>query len=416
MEKVDYYSGQVIDESGARTIDDQMAEEYAFFGQYNYGGPNQPVITPGSYQPQYGLGGYNSYQYYNPGMQMQNPAFAYMNQVGMQPIQQPQIPQGNITYDIPGLNFGNDFLPPKDYQDLIEQMQMDYWNRSITEEAKRDVQSLQQGVQYDMYGRPLNSYNYYGNPYYYNPYQYNYYAGEYQDKLNEIKEEARERRIKMNINLSRLAQNISGHHDYDDNIIQEIYRGKTITVPGLTYTDLYEFNRLNTLVPFNNAEYYREKDAAVSAEFHKVIKSSSNMQETFDNMGLVWNKYELEDEAHRRRSRVKDQYDSNSYKYLIKKSAMEKYAKEKGIVLPGSSDVQQGDYLANRFSQIKQEALQNFPTLSATSRLADDGTLHINYVEVNENINEAAYQQNRERFNAFLNSIPGVFVDNKEGG
>ena len=143
------------------------------------------------------------------------------------------------------------------------------------------------------------------------------------------------------------------------------------------------------------------------------------MQETFENMGLVWNQYELEEEKHRRRSRVKEQYDSNSYKYLIKKSAMERYAKEQGITLPGSevniSDPSNNnDYYRNRFQQIKQQALQNFPTLAATSTLADDGTLHINYTEVNKNLNEAQYQQNRDRFNRFLQSIPGVFVN--QGG
>ena len=416
MEKVDYYSGQPIDESGAKTMDEQVAEQFASFGQYNYGIPNTQYIAPGAYgcQPQYGVGGYNNFQYYNPGMGY-NPAFAYMNQMGMQPMyQQPQIPQGDITYDIPGLSYGNDFLPPMGYQQAIEQMQLEYWAASVNDEAKRDVQSLKNGMQYDMFGRPISQYNYYGNPYYYNPYQYNAYAPEFQEKLKEMENEARERRTNFNINLSRLAQSISGHRDYDDNMIQEMYRGKTVTVPGMTYTDLYEFNRLNTLVPFNNAETYRQKDAAASAEFHRHIKSSSDMQETFENMGLVWNQYELEEEMHRRRARVKENYDSNSYKYLIKKSAMEKYAKENGITLPGSTNADSGDYFANRFNQIKQQALQNFPILSATSRLADDGTLHINYTEVNQNVNEAEYQRNKQRFNSFLNSIPGAFTIKEE--
>ena len=420
MEKVDYYSGQIVNETGARTIDDQMAEQFASFGQYNYGVPQ--VMSPGAYNPQYGLGGYNNFQYYNP--VMSNPAFVYMNQMGRQPMyqpyQQPQIPQGDITYDIPGITFGNDYLPPMDYEELISKMQLEYWTASVNDEAKKDVQNIRQGIQYNAYGQPYNAYNYYGNPYYYNPYQYNSYAADFQDRLKELQEDARERRTKLNINLSRLAQNIQGHQDYDDNVIQEIYRGKTVTVPGMTYTDIYETNRLSTLVPFNNANSYRERDAAVSAEYNKYINKSSDMQETFENMALVWNKYELEEEKHRRRSRVKEQYNSDTYKYLIKKSAMERYAKEHGITLPGF-DMQVGtdstsDYYTNRFNQIKQQALQSFPTLAATSTLADDGTLHINYTEINENLNEAEYSKKRDRFNAFLQSIPGVFVNNQAQG
>lgn len=418
MEKVDYYSGEVINEYGARTTDEMMAEQFASFGQYNYGVPASQIITPGSYGQPYGLGGYNQYQYYNPaGYSAPNPAFAYMQQAGIQPMyQQPQIPQGDITYDIPGMNFGNEYLPPMDYENLLNALQMEYWNNSINEEAKRAVSNIQQGnTQYNAYGQPINQYNYYGSPYFYNPYSYNSYTAEFNDKLKEIEEDARERRTKFNINLSRLAQNIMGNHGYDDNVIQELYRGKTMTVPGITYTDVYEFNRLNNLVPFNNAEEYRKRDAAISAEFNKYIKPNASMNETFDNMALVWNQYELQEEESRRRSRVKDSYDSNSYKYLVKKSAMERYAKENGVLLPGAGPTSTQDYYTNQFNKIKQQAFQNFPTLAATSRLADDGTIHINYTEVNENVNEAAYQQQKNRFNAFLNSIPGVFVDQQGG-
>jgi hypothetical protein len=52
-----------------------------------------------------------------------------------------------------------------------------------------------------------------------------------------------------------------------------------------------------------------------------------------------------------------------------------------------------------------------FPTLSQNARLADDGTLNITYSyspgQVN-NLNESQYQQERARFNSFLNSIPNA--------
>ena len=125
----------------------------------------------------------------------------------------------------------------------------------------------------------------------------------------------------------------------------------------------------------------------------------------------------MEDEAHRRRSRVKDQYDSNSYKYLIKKSAMEKYAKEKGIIMPSL-----GGQLLNP-DQAKQDALNQFPTLSQSVKLADDGTLNVTcnfgsnmgktYTVVNSN--ESNYEEKRERFSRFLSSIPGSIYRNNNG-
>lgn len=411
MEKgIDYYSGEVINNSTMRPVDEQMAEQFASFGQYNYGVNN---INPSPYNTQYGLGGTNGFQYYNP-MGNANPAFNYMNQMGMQPYQQQyqqQIPQGDITYDIPGLSFGNDYLPPAGYEDIIEQLQFQYWQEILNAEAKQEVQSLQQGVQYDIYGRPISNYNYYGYPYQYNPYQYNSYIEKYRDKLKDIEEEARERRIKLNINLSRLVQGILGHDEYDDEAIQELYRGKTVTVPGITYTDVYEQQRWTDITPFNNADYYQQKDAEISAKIRKYIKPDAGLVETFEGMNVAFGMFELEEEDHRRKSMVKDYYNSNSYKYLVKKAAMEKYANENGILLPTNNSLSD-DYLTNRFAQLKQQALNSMPTLSAVSRLADDGTLHINFVEdVAMNVNESQYNEKRDKFSSYLASIPGVFLD-----
>ena len=416
MESIDYYTGQ------PNMTDDQQAAQYANFGQYLYSG-NQ-VINPGAYQqqqqqPQYGLGGYNNFQYYN---QMPNPAFYMMNSPNTM-IQQPQqvLPQGDITYDIPGWSYGGEYLFPIDIEDRLYRMQNKIWNDSVDEEARREVENIKRNNQYNnAYGNPYyNGYNYYGNPYY-NYYSYINYNPEVENEIKTILEEAKERRIQRNINLSKLAHSIIGDSEYyNDNVLEELYRGKTVTVPGISYNDVYEYNRFNNLVPFSNAQYYRDLDAAVSAEYNKYISPDADMNECFDNMGLVWCDYEREDEIHRRRQSAKNVYDSSGYKYLVMKRKMEKIANQEGVILPNASKSavdQQVDIMQSKLDELKREALNMFPTLSSHARIAEDGTLHITYSEVNEDTNENKYKFNKDRFNSFLTAIPGVFIDNKERG
>jgi hypothetical protein len=439
MERVDFYSGEPVNEYGAQTEDEKIAEEFASFGRTyyeelrannvnpgaynnNYGGWNQPNynMNPYAYNNGWNNGWNQNYNYgwnnqYVPGYQnynMGNPAYAYMQQMGMQPYsyQQQNVPQGDITYDIPGLSFGNDYLPPAGYEDTIAEMEQEFLRERIENEAKAVVNNFQRN-QYGANGYN-NGYNYYGTPYH-NPYTYTDY-NKYQTRLDEMKEEARERRIRLNINLSKLAHNVCGE-TYDENVIEEIYRGKTITVPGVTYTDLYEYNRLQSLVPVNNADYYRQLDAAVSADYHKYISKDANMQETFENMGLVWNEYEREEEKHRRRLIAGSCYDSNAYNYRLLKNDIERIAKEKGIIIPTAYDsngdmicTSSNENIRNTFDELKRAALEEFPSLAESAHLDKNGVLHINYKDPttsNNNTEESKYLKDRDRFFRFLGSM-----------
>jgi hypothetical protein len=102
----------------------------------------------------------------------------------------------------------------------------------------------------------------------------------------------------------------------------------------------------------------------------------------------------MEDELHRRRRDLKSSYDSNTYKTLIRQKVFDE--------MDPSTQVR----------DMKENLLGSgmFPTLSQNARLADDGTLKITY-SYNQNqpimnMNESQYQQEKARFNAFLNSIP----------
>jgi hypothetical protein len=66
----------------------------------------------------------------------------------------------------------------------------------------------------------------------------------------------------------------------------------------------------------------------------------------------------------------------------------------------------------------RQKFLNDFcPTLSDCATIADDGTLMVSAVLPSErgmvetNVNEAEYEKRRERFNAFVNSVPSSIYD-----
>ena len=77
--------------------------------------------------------------------------------------------------------------------------------------------------------------------------------------------------------------------------------------------------------------------------------------------------------------------------------------------------------------QAKKDFVNSSPVLSQSANIADDGTLNISLnipcnvgshageVYTVHNQNEAEYQEKRERFGRFLDSIPGnIYLDNQK--
>ena len=408
MNKVDFFTGDTALETVSPPISE--AESMASFGAYNYGGSPVPVQQYGGYQGSpymqqgIGYGGYGGY-YQQPGYTQYsyngyngygapgtgNPVFQ-MGGFQQQPTAQ------DVHVQIPPVNpWGSEYLPPDGYDDIIADLQWQYWWDSQTSSAEKAIEQPQQFG----YGYP----NYYGG-YYTTPYNYNYFNGnKYIDQLNEMQEKARQARIDLNINLSKLAHNFLGD-EIDDDTLREMYTGKTITVPGITTLDVYDMNRFANLVPFDNSQAYRDHDAQVSAEFRKLIGDATDMKSCFENLAFVGFEYAMEEELHRRRRDLKSTYDSNAYKTLIRQKVFNDKVAKAGLKA------------ANEIQNMKDNLLGSgmFPTLSQHAKLADDGTLNITYSydgNTTSNLNESQYQQERDRFNRFLNSIPGAI---KKGG
>ena len=100
---------------------------------------------------------------------------------------------------IKSVSNNGEFLPPADLQDRIDQLERDYWNKTIDNEAKRSVETSS-NIYNNPYGYNMNYYGYstYGSGYFYNPVDQ-----EIAKEIDKIKEEARENRRKLNIQISK---------------------------------------------------------------------------------------------------------------------------------------------------------------------------------------------------------------------
>lgn len=417
MEKIKIFCGEAVNDASPPNSE-QEAVQAASFGAYNYDPTMRSTVQP---NPVFlnGWSGFSTSQNQNNGFTAMNPPIYnpyYYNQPGLgampmygygnpayQYFQQPtmmQQPQQNLMVHIDGINFRGEYLPPMDYEEKIAELQKEYWIKEQEQYAKQSMQS----ANYSNFG-----YNYYGNPYYNNFYQMNSLRSEVSQIISDMQNEARENRKQLNLQLSRLAHNICDK-EYDETILEEMYTGKDIENPcGMTYADLYTQNRFSNLVPFDNSQMYVNQQLAVSAQYSAIIRPDADMKECFENMGVLNAQYELEKEAHRRRD-YSSMYDSSDsgYKYFVRKKAAERYGQK---VNPTNNNIQSN--APNNNIIIARSMMNQFPTLSNSGALSDDGTLTVTcnfgskqgqVYSVNEN--EAKYDKNRENFNRFLDSIP----------
>ena len=371
MRREDFFTGEPV-QNGSPPISEFTTESEAIqnasFGKYDYDPGmrmmSQPIsIYPGSY----GYNNTNFSNYMNPPMYQQqqmyygggNPALQYQQQ---QMYYQQQMQQQEVRYHIPPVNLsGSEYLPSMNYEEEIEQLKLQYWMKEQEQAAKNSYNNS-----YNPYS---GSYNYYGVPYY-NPYQYNSLNSEISQRIQEIQNQAKENRINFNIQIATLAHNYAGD-TYNEDELRERYTGKTISNPGvpLTYAEIYEQQRFSNMIPFDNSQFYRDHNEQVSKEFNSVIPKDSNLKDCFDNMGVLYSKYELEEEQHRRRNGgALYNSEDNSYKYFVRTKAAERYAKNNGLPLTK---------IINDSDQFKQNIIGGFPTLAQSAKLCDDGTLNI---------------------------------------
>lgn len=424
MKKEDMYGGESLEISSPPREQYATYEEAvnnAGFAKYMYDPAQRMMSQPISLFP----GGYGYSTHPNPGPQQyyMNPPVGlgsnpYMNQpytfpyqpnpAFQQPFYQQQPQQQELTYFIEPVNFGgNEYLPPAGFEEEIEKMKMDYW----MEEQENAAKTANTYSTNPYYGYNTN---YYGVPYY-NPWQYNSVNAEIQQKITDMQNEAKENRINFNMNLSKLAHNIAGDRRVDEDVLEEVYRGKVIQNPGgLTTQDVYNNVRFSNMVPYDNSQFYRDHDMAVSREHNMVIPKDSNMQECFNGFGQLHYKYEMEEEQHRRRNGATlYNSDNNAFKYFIRSKVAEREAKKNGVPVSGNM---MGNQMFNT-----NPSMNSFPTLQQSAKLLDDGTLNITcnfgskmgQTYSVHNSQEAEYEQDRARFQSFIDTIPeSIYLNN----
>jgi hypothetical protein len=438
MNQTDFYTGEPINFGSPQNFNSEASDieaaNMASFGKYDY----DPANRQGSIYP--GGAGYTApgtavspiqpiyYPPTNQGIGAVPPGYTPYGNV--QPSygqfrnyqQQPQYQQPT-TYTVPGINIFGTYMPPEDIDRQITDMGREFWAEQQDLEVGKIMQ--QQNSAYGFGGG--FGYNYYGIPYF-NPYQYNALNNKYASRAEELKNQARNNALEFSMHISKLAHSFvkDGISDED---IRERYTGKTVDIPtGIMPTpqEYYEQNRLYNLEPFDNSNVYREHRAAVQKKFRDIIPEDSNLKETSEKMAIVWADWELEDEMHRRKD-AGALYNSgdNSYKYFVRKKAQERYAKEHGIATPaGDYNGQNGFYNPQN---LRQSFVNSLPSLSQNATLADDGTLNVSLkLPCNvgshageeytvHNSQESEYDEKRERFSRFLDSIPGnIYLDQQK--
>jgi hypothetical protein len=419
MIREDFFTGEPV-ETGSPSLDETDAANMASFGSYSYDpAQRQQMMLSAPYNsgqfPQQNVGiGYNPYMqpggyqyqgYYNPYYQGYNPYYQnpyYQQQQPQYGYQQPEY----IEYKIEPLQPSSEYLPEVGYEDTINEMQRHYMTKEIEVQAEQAVERNRSG-----YGNAYGT-NYYGYPHFYNPYAYNQVNIELQAEIDRMKEEARERRFNFNFRLSRLAHNIA-RDGISDEAITERYTGKTIVEKNKTVVGevkvQYDAMRFENMVPFNNAQMYRDHDAQISREFHEIIPEDSDLDSFLKNIGVLKAHMMMEEEKHRRKnSSVLYNHDGNTYKMFVAEQAARRYRERKG------------------YSEINTDVSSPpipstiFPTLSQSARLSDDGTLNItcnfgSQKGKSYNVNENKYEEKRAQFASFLQSIPGSIYTEERG-
>ena len=370
MNRVNYYTGQPVDESVAQLSDPtDNSNQFAFNASeaynYNFVAPQIPQPQPMPMFQQYqqfpqgqgymtpptgfmgapmntpyvpwrsqnpntinrwqqqtysSFGGYAGAPYMGTGMTQQVGVY---NPVIQQPMyfqqQQPQQVQDRVVH-VPGYNpFGNPGLLLSNAEELCDQMQVDAMFENEKAMAKREERM--QGY----FNNNMGGYNYYNN-FYGMPYMnnLNYDQNVYNSlvsKIQEMADAAIERRLNFNKNISRMVHNYLGDNVTDEQI-NTLYEGYTYTIPGTSIKEYEIQDKLYNCVPFDNSGYYQKLDANVTAMYRSLAPAGRNMNEFLYDAGFLILEDKIEKQLHRNRdgSRL---YNSDTYHRYLRKYALE---------------------------------------------------------------------------------------------
>lgn len=284
--------------------------------QQRYGAPQQATYYQGApYMNQWQLqtmrlGSGSNYNYFQQNFFNQSPYQMPWNQQMFQQQYQDQV------IHVPGYRpNGNIGMLRSDAEEVCEKMQVQMMLDQQKELAKRENRVM--GFFNNNYGGYMN---YYGTPYVNLSYDTNIMY-QYKQKVNEMVQEAIQRRTDFYKNLSRLCHNYLGDKITEDDI-DRLYDGYTYTIPAAQVQQDYHQDWLASLVPCDNSWIYRNHFNEVSSVYQMICPPGKSMNEAFEDYGLYGFFDNLEQEFHRRRdaSRL---YDGNIYDAYLRKYALQ---------------------------------------------------------------------------------------------
>ena len=430
MFKTNFYNGEMS--MNDQYISEAEATQNAGFGQYS---------TQQTVPPTYGLGGtaYQMQYYQNPYMAQPistqptmygrqfngNPAFqqGYGCQQQQQQYTQMYIPPVNLS--------GNEYLVPSNFEETAQNMLMQYYQEEAEFKGKQiaDRAKAKREHRYNPY---QYGYNYYGNPFYGASYQ-TFHSKVY-DQLNELKDAAREARVNLSMNLSKLAHKTIGDN-VSEETIKDMYNGRYINVENTVYaySEQDQFQARFTsdrFVPIDpGATPYRQYYDDTKKKIQSILPQDTTVEEFGSKINILLSEWELEEMMERRRG-FDQSYDSSAYKRLLKEKCAEKAANAQGFSLIRSEEPNMITQIKNQMSMMEQIksmspeektrfmkkglAQSGYPLLSDAIYVDENGTMclhanignHIGETYTVSNENEAAYANKRASFAGFLDSIP----------
>ena len=433
MNRFDFFTGATQQQSPPAITTTNMSTQY-------YGGSQVgSTINPGSYgynQPNYipqpnlqtpnfqgyvgnpnGYGGYNqpyipqpnlqtpNFQGYvgNPAMQMvqQNPALMGGGGLGMgfgwNPYyQQPQY-QDKVVH-VPGVQIGPELMFQEGFQEKVEKLQLEMMVEQ--EKAEADRQKRFQGYFNNNYG----AYNYYGMPYYTNSMDQSVY-NKYSGIINDMRQQAIERKINFNKHLSRLAHSFLNDGVTDEQIDQN-YAGYEYTVPAAHIEADAVQARLQRFKPVSNQAMYVEHFNMVHNAMNKLVGNAKDMNDFLEKQGLVAIATMMDDDLDKRRDTTR-LYQPDAYRRYLRKSILNKMGVEE---------------IERELTPVPGENIpfgRYFPALNESSKILEDGTLSISIPEgfgmghgtrqiVMDNEMEQHFEENRRRFLESIYNQPRV--------
>lgn len=402
MYRYDYYSGAVTPNPSGFGMTTNMSNimtsnspqsQYVLDpnARYQQLSQSQNIITPG-------FTGYNQGNGYIPTTAFQtpngytgfagNPALSMIGnqQFGMYPWQQNQIQYADKVVHVPGFSPGSEALFSKDIEEECTKLQMEMMLEQ--EEAIEERNQRMKGYFNNNYGA-----NYYGMPYYGSQFDDNV-TQKYRKRAEEIRQQAVNKRLNFNKNLSKLSHGFIGD-ELSDEEIDRIYEGYSYTIPSAQVQQDVMQTQLQNMRPVSNQSMYIQHHNQVKANINNLIGSATNMNEFLDKQGLLIIEDNLEKEMHTRRDGTQ-YYQQDAYRAYLRKQIRERIARENGT-LGGP---------INNPAQPYFNSMPSFSTLQQCSNVLDDGTLSIHIpsgrLAVENNIMEQKFEENRSRFLASI--------------